>query len=122
MRPRAALAIPILPLVLASSPVLAGEARFYLAPQYAQTKLTGDARVSGDTGIPPTTFDLEGTLGVDPEVGAPSVEGWVKLLGARLAFGYIHTGADGETTLDDLVVFDGQPFLPGQRVETSIDM
>ncbi|MGH9867205.1 MAG: hypothetical protein ACREAA_03450 [Candidatus Polarisedimenticolia bacterium] len=108
--------------LLASSPALAGEARLYIAPQYVQTHLTGDARVSGDTGVPPTTFSLEDTLGVDPDVPAPTVEGFVKFLGARLSFGWTHSEADGRTTLDELVVFDGGAFLPGQTVETQIDM
>jgi hypothetical protein len=103
-------------------PAMAGEARFYLAPQYAQTHFSGSARVSGDTGIPPTDFNLEDTLDVDPEVGTGAIEGWVKIFGSRIAFGYNSLEADGETVLTDLVSFDGGVFLPGQSVATDIEM
>ena len=108
--------------LMTAAPAVAGEARIYIAPQYVMSHLSGEATVSGGESLPGTEFDLEDTLGVDPDVTAGTIEGFLKFLGTRLSFGYSHTNTDGEAVLDDPLVFDGEPFIPGERIRTEIDM
>jgi hypothetical protein len=100
----------------------AGEARIYLSPQIAQTHLTGSAQVSDSGPLEGTSFDLEDTLDVDPEVRMTGIEGFARILFGRISFGYYEGEAEGSTRLDELVLFNGEPFLPGERVDSTIDM
>jgi hypothetical protein len=101
-------------------PALAGEARFYLAPYGYASRLTGDAQVSD--GAVGTQFDLEDTLGVEPRENILGVDGFVKLLGSRINFGYSQSGHEGEERLDQTFTFNDQTYIVGDRIRTDIDL
>ncbi len=98
----------------------AGEAHVYLAPYAFDSSLTGTALVSG--GKSGTEFDLEDTLGLDPDDTVRGLDGFVKLAGSRIAFGYNSGSYDGGTRLSDDLVFDGTTFPSGAKVDPEIDM
>src|SRR5262249_16414055 len=83
--------------------------------------LSGDAVVSSSS-VPGTRIDLEDDLGMDPDVGATGIEGFLKFLGMRMSFAYSHSQSEGDQVIDDVILFDGTPFLPGQRVSSELDM
>jgi hypothetical protein len=117
---RNAVLIFLLLVTLGAGSVLAGEARFYLAPYGFASRLAGDAQVSdGATG---TDVDLEDTLGVEPRDTVLGVDGFVKILGSRINFGYSQSSHSGEEELDTSVVFNGESYSAGTRVATDIDL
>jgi len=98
----------------------AGEAHVYLAPYAFDSSLTGTALVSG--GRTGTDFDLEDTLGLDPDDTVHGLDGFFKFAGSRIAFGYSSGSYDGGARLDEDVVFDGTTFPAGVKVRPEIDM
>ncbi|HEY3174668.1 MAG TPA: hypothetical protein VGK94_02795 [Candidatus Polarisedimenticolia bacterium] len=116
---RISLAFLLLLTISGAGPILAGEARFYLAPYGFASRLTGDAQVSdGTTG---TEFNLEDTLGVEPRENILGLDGFVKILGSRIGFGYSEGDHAGDAVLDQTVTFNGQTYTSGDRVHTEID-
>ena len=119
MRRIAPLAMLFFIQVSSLGPATAGEARFYLAPYGQLSNLTGEAQVTdGTTG---TTFDLEDTLGVEPHETALGVDGFVKILGSRISFGYSQSDHTGDMRLEETVTFNGQTYTLGDRVRTDLD-
>ncbi len=107
-------------LLAAAAPAAAGEARLYLVPSYYATELSGEGRISEGSGG--TDFDLEDTLGLDPEEGTASLEGFVKFLGSRIAFSTSTTSYAGEETLAEDLDFHGVTFGAGADVALDLDV
>ena len=82
--------------------------------------LTGDGRISG--GQSGTDFDLEDTLGIDPDEKLVGVDGFFKFLGSRIEFGYNQGEYSGVETLDSSFVINGITFNASERVRTDIDL
>lgn len=117
---RTAIPIFLLLVTFCALPALAGEARFYLAPYGYASRLTGDARVSDAAAG--TQFDLEDTLGVEPRDNILGVDGFVKILGSRINFGYSQSGHDGEERLDQTFTFNDQTYVVGDQIRTEFDL
>jgi len=98
----------------------AGEAHVYIAPYAFDSRFTGEGQVSG--GNSGTDFDLEDTLGIDPKEMVTGLDGFVKLLGSRIDFGYNKGDYDGRERLSGSLVFNGITYGAGETVRSSIDM
>jgi len=98
----------------------AGEAHLYLAPYLFDSSLTGNALVSG--GKTGTDFDLEDTLGLDPDEKVRGIEGFAKFFGSRIEFGYNQGTYKGGRKLTDDLVFDGTTYSTGETVRPEIDL
>jgi hypothetical protein len=101
----------------------AGEAIFYAVPQIFASRLTGDAQVSAGGAAGGTVFDLEDTLGIDPDVNTPGIDGFARIaLVGHISFSHFRSEADGSARLEEALEFDGETFLAGERVETDLEM
>lgn len=102
------------------SPVAAGEARLYVAPYFQASQLTADGRVSGSAGG--TDFNLEETLGVDPDQSLAGLDFFVKFLGMRFQASYNKDESSGSETLSDDFAFEDTLFGSGDEVETELKL
>jgi hypothetical protein len=112
-------AVLILFFIVGATAAAAGEAHLYLAPYGFASRFTGDGQVSGNSSG--TRFDLEDTLGIDPKDTAAGVDGFVKLLGSRIDFGYSKGSYEGSEKLSDPLVFNDVTYGSGERVRSKID-
>ena len=103
-----------------ASPAAAGEARLYVAPYFQASQLTADGRVEGSAGG--TDFNLEDTLGVDPDQSLAGVDFFVKFLGMRFQASYNKDESSGSETLSDDFAFEDTLFGAGDEVETELKL
>ena len=101
------------------SPISAGEAHLYIAPYMFASEFTGNAQVTG--GTTGTSFDLEDTLGVDPDERIRGIDAFVKFLGNRLEFSHVSGDYDGSSTLSSDLIFDGTTFSASEMLGSDIE-
>ena len=103
-----------------ASVATAGEARVYVAPYFQASQLTGDGRVSGSAGG--SDFNLEETLGVDPDQSLAGLDFFVKFLGMRFQASYNKDESSGSETLSEDFAFEDTNFGTGEKVETELKL
>ena len=87
-----------------------------------QNAPSGTAAIE-DNGIPGTTFDLENTLGVTDDDTSTQARVWFRWgKRNRLFFDYFDPNHEGEATLAQPLVFHGALFIPGETVNTTMEM
>lgn len=106
-------------LLLAPSAAQGGEAHLYVAPYFHASSLTGDGQISGGAGG--TAFDLEDTLGIDPDERIVGGDAFFQFLGNRISVGYSQGEYGGRETLGSDLVFNGETFPSSERVTTEVD-
>jgi hypothetical protein len=88
--------------------------------EYWFPKLSGNASTTTN-GLPDTPFDLQGTLGIQDE-DFPFGEAFLGVSRFTFRVGYMQPKYDGNTTLTQTFVFNGQTFSVNENIVTRLDL
>jgi hypothetical protein len=118
MRRTAAVAILLCSLAVFPAAALAFEAG--VRAEYWFPKLSGNGSTTTN-GLPDTPFDLEDTLGVKDE-DFPFGEAFLGVSRFTFRVGYMQPEYDGNATLTQTFVFNGQTFAVSENIVTRLEM
>ena len=118
MRRTAAVAILLCSLALFPAAALAFEAG--VRAEYWFPKLSGNGSTTTN-GLPDTPFDLQDTLGVKDE-NFPFGEAFLGVSRFTFRVGYTQPKYDGDATLTQTFVFNGQTFSVGENIVTRLEL
>jgi hypothetical protein len=108
------------PAKIQSSPI---NDRFALRGGYYQPSIEMPLRYDASPTDPGTTISAEDTLGMDDVLNQGAMEMMIRLTPRqRLRVNYLKIDRTGDVVLDEAVDFGDDTFLPGDRVESSMDL
>ena len=97
--------------------------RFAMRGSYFQPAMDTPLRYDPSPLVQGTPISAEDTLGMDDSMNLATLELMFRLTPRqRLRADYLKMSRDGDAVLDELVVFGDDTFLPGDRVESSLDL
>jgi hypothetical protein len=97
--------------------------RFAMRGSYFQPALDTALRYDPSPLVQGTPISAEDTLGMDDSMNLATLELMFRLTPRqRLRADYLKISRKGDAVLDELVVFGEDTFLPGDRVESSLDL
>jgi LysM repeat protein len=105
-------------------PVHEGSYREWVGASFSWWFATLDAQVRVTEGpIVGTEIDLVDDLGVDDSIGIPIVNAWVQPLSwLKIQAEYMATDIDGQRTINEDIVFDGETFSISDNVRGELEI